>query len=121
MEKSENRLVQIFEELQGLGLLRTRKEMAELMEVDRTTLSSAMNNNSSTYTPSMIVRAEKLRSRLLSGEPAPAPAPAPPSRVEELSPAEMLRIIGGQADTIRSQQEVIARLLGAAEAKKGAV
>lgn len=38
MEKSENRLVQIFEELQGLGLLRTRKEMAELMEVDRTTL-----------------------------------------------------------------------------------
>lgn len=116
MEKSDNRLVQIFEELQGLGLVRTQKELAELMEVDRSTLSSAMNGNPRTFTPSMVVRAEKVRTRLLNGDPAPAP----PRNVEELSPAEMLRIIGGQADTIRSQQEVIARLLGA-DTKKGAV
>ena len=116
MEKSENRLVQIFEELRGLNLVRTQKEMAEMMEVDRSTLSSAMNGNTRTYTTSLVVRAEQLRARLLSGDPAPAP----PRKVEELSPSEMLRIIGGQADTIRSQQEVIARLLGA-ETKKGAV
>lgn len=113
MEKSENRLVQIFEELRGLNLVRTQKEMAELMEVDRTTLSSAMNGNARTYTSSMVVKAERLRTRLLNGDPAPAPAP--PRKVEELSPAEMLRIIGGQADTIRSQQDLIAQLLG----KKG--
>lgn len=119
MDKSDNRLVQIFEELRSLNLVRTQKEMAEMMEVDRTTLSSAMNGNPRVYTQSMVVRAERLRTRLLNGEPTPAAEP--PRKIEELSPAEMLRIIGGQADTIRSQQEVIARLIGGVETKKGAV
>ena len=112
MEKSENRLVQIYEALREEGRVHTKRDFAALLEVDYANLISAMNGAPRSYTPRMIERAEKV----LNNEPAPAP----PRNVEELSPAEMLRIIGGQADTIRSQQEVIARLLGA-ETKKGAV
>lgn len=119
MEKSENRLVQIFEELRSGGYVATQQEFAELLNVHKSTLSSALSGREGSLNPKIIATAEKVRRQLLSGDPAPAPAPA--HKVEELSPAEMLRIIGGQADTIRSQQEVIARLLGAAEAKKGAV
>lgn len=112
MEKSENRLVQIYEALREEGRVHTKRDFAALLEVDYANLISAMNGAPRSYTPRMIERAEKV----LNNEAAPAP----PRNVEELSPAEMLRIIGGQADTIRSQQEVIARLLGA-ETKKGAV
>lgn len=112
MEKSENRLVQIFEELRYQGAVRTKKDFADLLEVNYANLVSAMKGDPRSYTPRMIERAEKVLA---------APTPTPAHKVEDLSPAEMLRIIGGQADTIRSQQEVIARLLGAAEAKKGAV
>lgn len=118
MEQSENRLVQIFEELRDAGIVTSKGDFAEQLEIHRTTLSSAMNGDPRAYTPSLVAKVESFRRRALG---LVTPAPAPPSRVEELSPAEMLRIIGGQADTIRSQQEVIARLLGAAEAKKGAV
>lgn len=117
MDKSDNRLVQIFEELRGLNLVRTQKEMAELMEVDRTTLSSAMNGNTRVYTQSMVVRAERLRTRLLNGESTPAPTPTPK---DVAIPSDLLGIIATQAETIRSQQEVIARLTGV-ETKKGAV
>ncbi len=118
MEKSDNRLVQIFEELRSAGLVRTQKELAELMEVDRTTLSSAMNGNERMYTTSMVARAERVRRQLLSGDPAPAPAPAPPREVN-VTP-DLLGIIATQAETIRSQQAVIAQLTGV-ETKKGAV
>lgn len=92
-----------------------------MLGVHKSTLSSALSGREGALNPKIIATAEKVRRQLLAGEPAPAPTPAPTHKVEELSPAEMLRIIGGQADTIRSQQEVIARLLGAAETKKGAV
>ena len=118
MEKSENRLVEIFQELRGLGFVTTQKEFAQLLGIHHTTLSNALAGRANSINPKLIATAEKARRNLLNGDPAPAPAP--PRKVEELSPAEMLRIIGGQADTIRSQQEVIARLLGA-ETKKGAV
>ena len=113
---SDNRLVEIFEELQEKGLVRTKKEYAALLGAGYANLVNAMGGSPVSLTKSIIVKAEQLRTRLLNGDPAPAP----PRNVEELSPAEMLRIIGGQADTIRSQQEVIARLLGA-DTKKGAV
>lgn len=116
MEQSENRLVQIFEELRDRGLVVSRTDFASLLDIHRTTLSSAMNGDPRAYTPNLIAKAESCRRRVL-GE---VPPPGPGGKVEELSPAEMLRIIGGQADTIRSQQEVIARLLGA-DTKKGAV
>ena len=121
MEKSENRLVEIFDELRSLGYFTTQKEFAQMLGVHHTTLSSAINGREGAINPKIVATAERLRRQLLNNEdPAPTPAPAPPRNVEELSPAEMLRIIGGQADTIRSQQEVIARLLGA-DTKKGAV
>lgn len=114
MEKSENRLVQIFESLRYEGKVRTRRDFADLLGVNYANLVSAMNGDPRSYTPRLIAKAEKALE-------TPAPAPEPPRKIEELSPAEMLRIIGGQADTIRSQQEVIARLIGGAETKKGAV
>ena len=76
-----------------------------------------MGGSPVSLTKSIIVKAEQLRTRLLCGDPAPAP----PRNVEELSPAEMLRIIGGMAETIQSQQAVIDRLTGGEQQKKGAV
>lgn len=107
-------LAEVYEKLRQEGRCTTKKEFAEMLGVNYSTLVNAMGG-APKYQSEKI--AAKARSLLL---PAPTPAPAPPRNVEELSPAEMLRIIGGQADTIRSQQEVIARLLGA-DTKKGAV
>lgn len=108
-------LIEVYDKLRQEGRCTTKKEFAEMLEVNYSTLVNAMGGAPKYQSEKM---AAKARSLLRENT---APAPAPPSRVEELSPAEMLRIIGGQADTIRSQQEVIARLTGAADAKKGAV
>ena len=112
MEKSENRLVQIYEALREEGRVHTKRDYAALLEVDYANLVSAMNGAPRSYTPRMIERAE----RVLNNDPAPAPTPP---REVTVSP-DLLNIIATQAETIRSQQEVIARLLGA-ETKKGAV
>lgn len=84
MEKSDNRLVQIFEELQEKGLVRTKKEYAALLGAGYANLVNAMGGSPVSLTKSIIVKAEQLRTRLLNGDPAHAPA----QKVEELSPAE---------------------------------
>ena len=112
MEKSENRLVQIFESLRYEGKVRTRRDFADLLGVNYANLVSAMNGDPRSYTPRLIAKAEKALET-----PIPAPTPTPK---EVAIPSDLLGIIATQAETIRSQQEVIARLTGV-ETKKGAV
>ena len=112
---SDNRLVQIFEELRDEGLVRTKKEFAQALGTGYANTINAMSGNPTSLTPSMIVRAEQLLKRMHEG----APAPAPVHKEVTVSP-DLLNIIATQAETIRSQQEVIARLAGV-ETKKGAV
>ena len=117
MEKAENRLVQIFEELRSRSLIRTRTEMAELMEVDRTTLSSAMNGLARAYTPSIIVKAEQLRTRLLSGDNHTAPAT---DNKGVFIPPETLEFFNNLSKTIAHQAAIIDRLTSTGEQKKKA-
>jgi len=118
MNKSENRLVQIYDELRSLGYVTTQREFASLLGIHFSTLSSAL---SGAVSQKLVATAERVRREILDNDKSPAPAPAPTRKVEELSPAEMLRIIGGMAETIQSQQAVIDRLTGGEQQKKGAV
>lgn len=114
------KLNEIFVALREEGRCTTKKEFATLLGVNYTTIICAMAGNEKYSSDKLVAKAKQVLNNQLAS-PSPAPAPEPPRKIEELSPAEMLRIIGGQADTIRSQQEVIARLIGGVETKKGAV
>lgn len=107
-------LAEVYEKLRQEGRCTTKKEFAEMLGVNYSTLVNAMGG-APKYQSEKI--AAKARSLLLIA-PAPAPAPTPPREVT-VSP-DLLNIIATQAETIRSQQEVIARLTGV-ETKKGAV
>lgn len=119
MDKSENRLVQIFEELRSGGYVATQNEFADMLGVHKSTLSSALSGREGSLNPKIIATAERVRRQLIGDDIIAPQAPAPPREVG--IPIEVLALLNNQAETIRSQQEVIARLTGAADAKKGAV
>lgn len=101
MENQKNELVTIFEKLRAEGRVQTRRDFAELMEVNYTNLSSAMNGDARAYTPKMISRARAL----LKDSPAPS--------VEQNGvyiPPETLEFINQLSKTIAQQAEIIDRL-----------
>lgn len=102
MKLSENRLAEIFEELQKSGRCRTRKEFAEQMGVSYHGLVSAMNGDTRAYTQSLVSKAERL---LNDGTQEPA-QPSGPADV--VVPGATVQMFRDMAATSRSQQETIA-------------
>ena len=102
MELAENRLVEIFQELQKSGRCRTRKEFAERMGVSYHGLVSAMNGDTRAYTQSLVSKAERL---LNAGTQEPT-QPSGPADV--VVPGATVQMFRDMAATSRSQQETIA-------------
>jgi SOS-response transcriptional repressor LexA len=58
MDKKE-RLIYIFEQVRAAGFAKTQKEFADLLEINRSGLSAAMNGDERYLTDSLIYKAEK--------------------------------------------------------------
>lgn len=113
-----NRIVEIFDELQALGLVINRKEMAAKMGVNYTNFIGAMKGYERNLTPQMVSRAEALRRELLDGTANNAQAPA---RKKEITiPAETLELYTNLSRTAAQLAETLDRLLAAERGKKDA-
>ena len=102
MKLSENRLAEIFEELQKSGRCRTRRDFSEALGVNYNGLISAMNGDPKFYTNSLVAKAERL---LNAGTQEPA-QPSGPADV--VVPGATVQMFRDMAATSRSQQETIA-------------
>lgn len=114
MEKQENRLVQIFEELRAAGICANRTDFAKALGYDRTTVSSAMNGAARAYTPTLVAKAEQLRREQLNGEPQVRE----PKQI--VIPEETLELYNNLSRAIEKQAEIIEALLGEKQQKKRA-
>ena len=103
MKNSENRLAEIFAELQKNGVCRTRKDFAQALDVNYNGLISAMNGDPKFYTPSLVSKAERLVRNNSDG-------PAAPAAPDVVIPGATAKMYADMAAVIRSQQETIALL-----------
>lgn len=115
MAEQDNRLVEIFGELQRSGRVRTRKEFAEQLGVSYNGLISAMNGDPKAYTSSLVSKAERLLRGGAEQDPAPAQPSAPADVVVPGATVQMFRDLAAtsrsQQDTIAAQAAVIERLV----------
>ena len=118
MQKSEKLqvLMSIYEELVAAGKVKTKGEMAELLGVSRSTLSSAMNGHEDQLTDSLILKAKALRRREV-GAPVETHHEAP-ERDEAPAgiyiPKETIAFYESLAKTAENLSAIVARLMPAA-------
>lgn len=104
----------IYERLRGEGRCTTKKEYAELLGVNYSTLINAMQGSPKYANDKIVARAKSI----LNGQ-APAPAPAP-VRKEIVIPQETMELYTNLSRTAAQLAETLDRLLSG-ETKKGAV
>lgn len=115
MQKSEKLqvLMSIYEDLVAAGKVKTKGEMAELLGVSRSTLSSAMNGHEDQLTDSLILKAKALRRREV-GAPVETHHGAP-ERNEAAGgifiPKETLALYESLARTAENLTAIVSRLM----------
>lgn len=93
------------------GLCTSQKDFAELLKVNKTSLSTAMNGGK-TLTESLTLKVQSF-ARLNGLEENPAQQ-APPPAPDLVIPAATAELYRNMSETIRIQAEVIAKLQGGA-------
>lgn len=91
------------------GLCTSQKDFAELLKVNKTSLSTAMNGGK-TLTESLTLKVQSF-ARLNGLEENPAQQ-APPPAPDLVIPAATAELYRNMSETIRIQAEVIAKLQG---------
>lgn len=117
-----NRLTEIFEELRAEGIVTTQGEFAQMLDMNRSSVSAAMNGWGKAYNPKIVARAEQLLKNIKEGKGSPAwrePAPAAP-RQGIVIPPETLELYNNLSRSVLQLSQTVDRLL-AGETKKGAV
>lgn len=99
-------LRRVFFLAEGAELCKTQKQFAELLEVDRTGLSSAMNGNEKYLTDSLIRKVRSwARENGLEGD-----APQKPKEPDIVIPAATAKMYENLTETIRLQAEMLSRM-----------
>lgn len=106
MKEKQEYLRRVFFLAEGAELCKTQKQFAELLEVDRTGLSSAMNGNEKYLTDSLIRKVRSwARENNLEGD-----APQKPKAPDIVIPAATVKMYENLTETIRLQAEMLARM-----------
>ena len=108
IEERKEYVLRIYGLACAAGLCKSRKEFADLLEINYTTLSSAMNGAERMLTESLVGRVRKFsRQNCLDGE---QPDPKfPPAQGGVWIPTETAQLYNNMSETIRIQAEIIAR------------
>lgn len=117
MQTSQNRLVQIFDELRAAGVVKTMKDYAKVIDCNYTNLSGAMKGDPRNYTASLVSRAEAARKRVLGLVPS---VKVEPEQKGIVIPPETMELFNNLSRTIAQQQELIASLIANGGMKKKA-
>lgn len=113
METKKDYVNRVFNEARALNLCRTQKEFAELISMDKSTLSGALRGYERYLTDNFLRRLQTWEKQVLEPKRGPKPAePAPQPDI--LIPAATAALYNNMSETIRIQAEIIARLQGGA-------
>ena len=118
LDEKKDYLQRVFRASIGKGICRTVKEFADVLGVDKTGLSSAMNGNPRNLTDRLVRKVENYAelNRLFSDDPS-APAQAEPSRSSGIYiPRETLDLYTNLSETCRNLSAIVARMGVAAPA-----
>ena len=100
-------LTQVYLAARAAGLCKTQAQFADLLEVDRSGLSSAMNGREKNLTDSFIRKIQKwARDNGFEGGSAPEEQKAP----DIVIPAATVKMYENLTETIRLQAEMLARM-----------
>lgn len=101
-------LTQVYLAARAAGLCKTQAQFADLLEVERSGLSSAMNGNEKYLTDSLIRKVRSwARGNNLEGD-----APQKPKAPDIIIPAATVKMYENLTETIRLQAEMLARMGG---------
>lgn len=115
METKKDYVNRVFNEARALNLCRTQKEFAELLGMDKSTLSGALRGYDRFLTDSFVKRMQAWEKQVLDPKRGPRSsvqqeraAPQP----DIIIPAATATLYNNMSETIRIQAELIARLQG---------
>ena len=119
MELKDNYILNLYNEARVLGLCKTQKEFADLLGMNPSTLSNAIQGKDGYLTDSILRRIQAWENQVL--EPKRSGRPKEPERPDIIIPAATADLYNNMSETIRIQAELIARLqTGMAAAMPGA-
>ena len=98
MDKQQ-RLNFIFEQTRAAGLVKTQKEFAALLDINRTGLSAAMNGNETYLTDSLLKKANKFFEENFSGTDG---EPVPKGTLPVIPTEAMAGTLGEFADSVQA-------------------
>ena len=107
MESKKDYIARVFNDARALGICSKQKEFAELLGMNSSTLSNALNGNERYLSDSIIRRVQAWEQQVLDPRRGDRPAPARPDIV---IPAATADLYNNMSETIRIQAEIIARL-----------
>lgn len=104
MDERQDYIIKIIGLAKARGLCKTQKEFAQLLGIDPTGLSLAVNGNPRGLTNSLVgkIRAFSMEHGLETGTPAPKPGGV-------YLPPETLELFNNLSETLRLQAELLAR------------
>lgn len=113
MESKQDYVNRIYNEARVLGLCKRQKDFAQLLGMNQSTLSSALQGNGDYLTDSIIRRFKAWEKQVLEPKRGPRPEEKP-AQPDILIPAATAALYNNMSETIRIQAEIIARLQGGA-------
>lgn len=111
MDNEKEYINRVFRLAMAAGLCNNQKELADLLNINKASLSGALNGRPANLTPSMIKRFQRFAAAH-NLEASPFPQPAKPSAAPEVD--ELLATIASQQRTIERLTQILAAQTGAA-------
>ena len=108
-------LLEIFEELQAAGKVRTQGDFAKLLGMSRNYVSRALNGYEGALSPMLMSKAVQLRNQLIKGETPAVPSHAPVESAERADgifiPRETSTLYESLARTAENLTAIVSRLM----------
>lgn len=103
-KEKQDIVVAVYRKALGMGVCRTVKEFSELLDMNVSGISSALNGSERHLTDSLVRKVQRWETQYLNGEGAPKP-----KRPDVVIPAETLDLYNNMARTIADLSDILRR------------